>query len=312
MGVVPARGAAGRARRALAWVPQWLWWVLPSAVLLSLFKLYPTATVVRDSFTNKTSYTPGDFVGLDNYELLPDLPEFGTAVVNNLILCLSVPLTIVVALAISAVLFRGLAWSRFYELLIILPLLPAVASISVIFIYLFSLGGPLNSAAREIGVDALSRSWLTDPTFAIWAVLAVMSWKRIPLFVLLFNARLLSLDRAQFEAAAIEGAGWYTAFRRVAIPQMRSVIQFAAIIGFIEVFSYAFAFIFILTQGGPFKETYTLEFLLYQIQFSQQNVGLASAVAVILLLAVSLLAVYRALDARRQDRASYVRELTRA
>ena len=88
----------------------------------------------------------------------------------------------------------------------------------------------------------------------------MVSWKRIGFVVLLFMARLLSIEREYFDAAAVDGANWGQTFRHVALPQMRSIIQFASILGFIEVFSFTFAYVFVLTRGGPFNQTYNLEF----------------------------------------------------
>jgi len=261
---------------------------------------YPIVKVVQYSFTDRTTFLDGSFVGLDNYsELLHD-EIFWRAFKNNLILLLSVPLSIVIALAITGVLYRGVRGSRVYELLIFLPFLPAVASIAVVFLYLLGSDGPLNEMLRGVGAGDLAHPWLTDERTAIWAVLGVVLWKRIGFTVLLFMARMASLDRTLFDAAAVDGARWSRAYWQVAVPQLRSIIQFAAVIGFIEAFSWTFAYIVILTRGGPDRSTFTLEYFLYRLQFDEQLVGLASAVAVVLLLAALAVAAYRIWLARRE------------
>jgi raffinose/stachyose/melibiose transport system permease protein len=288
--------AAAAARRAARGYP----WVIPALAMIGLVLAYPIVKVVQYSFTDRTTFLDGSFVGFDNYgDLLSD-ELFWRSLKNNLIILLSVPLSIAIALLITAVLYRGLRGARIYELLIFVPFLPAVASIAVIFLYVLSNDGPLNELLRGAGADGLARAWLTDPGVAIWAVLGVVLWKRIGFTVLLLMARMASIDRALFDAAAVDGASWPRTFWQVAVPQLRSIIQFAAVLGFIEAFSWTFAYIVILTRGGPDRQTFTLEYLLYRLQFDEQLVGLASAVAVFLLLAALAVAAYRIRLARRE------------
>jgi ABC-type sugar transport system permease subunit len=289
--------SAGAAlRRAARGYP----WVLPATAAIGLVLAYPIVKVVQYSFTDRTSFLDGSFVGLDNYRDLLHNDLFWRSFKNNLILLLSVPLSIVLALVITGFLWRGLRGTRVYELLIFIPFLPAVASIAVIFLYVLSFDGPLNELLRGVGADGLAHAWLAEPGTAIWAVLGVVLWKRIGFTVLLFSARMASIDRTLFDAAAVDGASWSRTYWQVAVPQLRSIVQFAAVLGFIEAFSWTFAYVVILTRGGPDRASYTLEYLLYRLQFDEQLVGLASAVAVVLLLAALLVAAYRVRLARRE------------
>ncbi len=288
-----AGSAPARAARAYPWL-------LPAIALVGFVLAYPVAKVLQYSVTDRTTFLDGSFVGLGNYgDLLGD-DLFWRSLRNNLILMLSVPLSIVIALAITGVLYRGIRGSRVYELLIFIPFLPAVASIAVIFLYVLGSDGPLNELLRGAGADGLAHGWLTDSDTAIWAVLGVVLWKRIGFTVLLFSARMASIDRSLFDAAAVDGASWARTYWQVAVPQMRSIVQFAAVLGFIEAFSWTFAYVVILTRGGPDRSTFTLEYLLYKLQFEDQLVGLASAVAVFMLLAALAVAAYRIRLARRE------------
>jgi ABC-type sugar transport system permease subunit len=290
---VRAGGALARAVRAYPWL-------VPALALIGFVLAFPVAKVIQYSFSDRTTFLDGSFVGLTNYgELLGD-ELFWRSLRNNLILMLSVPLSIVIALAITGVLYQGIRGSRVYELLIFIPFLPAVASIAVIFLYVLGNDGPLNELLRGAGADGLAHGWLTDSGTAIWAVLGVVLWKRIGFTVLLFSARMASIDRSHFDAAAVDGASWTRTYWQVAVPQMRSIVQFAAVLGFIEAFSWTFAYVVILTRGGPDRSTFTLEYLLYKLQFEDQLVGLASAVAVFLLLAALAVAAYRIRLARRE------------
>lgn len=287
--------AAAALRRAGGWP-----WILPALGLAGFVLAFPIAKVVQYSFTDRTTFLDGGFVGLDNYSDLLHDELFWRAVENNLILLLSVPLSIVLALAITGLLYRGLRGGRIYELLIFLPFLPAIASIAVVFLYLLSNGGPLNELLAGAGLDGLTHAWLVESDTAIWSVLGVVLWKRVGFTVLLFMARMASLDRTLFDAAAVDGASWRRTYWQVAVPQLRGIIGLAAVFGYIEAFSWTFAYVAILTRGGPDRSTYTLEYLLYKLQFDEQLVGLASAVAVLLLGAALAVAAYRIWHARAE------------
>ena len=172
---------------------------------------------------------------------------------------------------------------------------------SVIFIYIMRPDGPFNLFLETIGLVRFAVPWRSDPTWAIYSVLGIVTWKRIGFMVLLYMARMLSIDRELFEAAAVDGAPWGKTFRHIALPQMRAIIQFSAVIGFIEVFSFSFAWIWVYTfRGGPIRSTWNLEFYLYEQMFQQLNIGMASAVAVFLLLVAVVVAVYRVRAARQE------------
>jgi ABC-type sugar transport system permease subunit len=277
----------------------WLW-LLPAVALVGFVLAFPILKVAQYSLTDRTTFFDGSFVGLDNYSQLFHDELFWRAVKNNLILLLSVPLSIALALAITGILYRGVRGSRVYEIVIFLPFLPAIASIAVVFLYLLSNDGPLNDLLRGVGLDGLAHAWLREPETAIWSVLGVVLWKRVGFTVLLFMARMASIDRTQFDAAAVDGASWARTYWQVAVPQMRGIIGLAAVFGYIEAFSWTFAYIAILTQGGPDRSTYTLEYLLYKLQFDQRLVGLAAAVAVLLLVAALVVAAYRVFRAQRE------------
>jgi ABC-type sugar transport system permease subunit len=287
--------AAAVVRRASGWP-----WVLPALAVVGLVLVFPVVEVVQYSLTDRTTFLEGSFVGLDNYASLLEDDLFWQSVGNNLILLLSVPLSIVLALAIAGILYRGVRGAWLYELLIFMPFLPAIASIAVVFLYLLGDGGPLNELLRGVGLDGLAHAWLVERDTAIWSILGVVLWKRVGFTVLLFTARLASIDRAQFDAAAVDGAGWTRTYWQVAVPQMRGIVGLAAVLGFVEAFAWTFAYVAILTRGGPDRSTYTLDYLLYKLQFEQQLVGLAAAVAVLLLLAALVVAAYRVHRARSE------------
>ena len=279
-------------------------WLAPALFLVGFFIVWPIGQVIIDSFTNKTLNDVtgrGDFIGLTNYRLVVQDDQFWHSFRNNLILLISVPASIVIGLGVTAILYRSIRGTRVYELLIFIPFLPAVAAVSIIFIYIMSPDGPFNLGLMLVGLDHFAIPWRSHVTWSIYSIVMIMTWKSLSFVVLLFTARMLSIDRELFESAAVDGASWTKTFWHVALPQMRGIIQFAAVIRFIEVFSFTFAYIYVYTfRGGPIRATWNLEFYLFQKMFTDLNAGLASAVAVFLLIVAAGVAVYRVTLSRQE------------
>ncbi len=277
----------GLGRRVGAALPP-VTFLAPALICAGLVVAYPLITMATNSVQ-----ADGRFVGFDNFEGIFSDPVFWESFKNNLILLVSIPLRIVIALAITAVLFRRIIGSRIYEFVVFLPFIPSIAAIGVLFVYLLNIDGPLNGFLRTIGLEGLAHGWLTDPGYPMWAIMGVVAWTRIGFTVLLFLARMMSVDREVFQAAFIDGASWFTTFRKVAIPELKGTLEFVVVLGVIEAFSWSFAYVYVLAQGARNTSSFVLEIYLYNQQFLNYLPGLAAAVAVCIFVLVGSLAVYR-------------------
>lgn len=271
-----------------------LLWVAPGVLAAAALYGYPLLGVAAYSVQDVTVFQPGRYVGAENFTALLSDELFWHAVRNNAILLLTVPATIVVGLALAGLLYRGMTGGSVYRSILFTPFLPAVAPVGAVFVYVFSWEGPLNAVLRSSWGEGAAVEWLTDPSIAMWSIAAVVAWKRLGLLVVLFEARLVALPRDQFEACALDGGSWWAAFRYVAVPQMRGVLSFAAVLGAIEVLSWSFAYVLVMTRGGPEgTATYVLEYVLYDLQFERQLLGRASALAALLVVAALALGALR-------------------
>jgi ABC-type sugar transport system permease subunit len=265
-------------------------WLLlaPALAALGFVIVYPAIASFVGSFRLN-----GDFVGLSNYKALLTDPVFWRSFENNLILLLSIPIRILLALVITAVLYRGVFGARFYSLAIFIPFIPSIAAMGIIFIYLLNANGPFNQALRAIGLDMLTRGWLTDAGLPMWTIMLIIVWCQLGFTVLLFTARLSSVDRELFQAAFIDGASWKTTYTHIALPELKGTIEFVTILNFIEAFSWSFAYVYVLTQGSKIPSNYILEIYLYNKQFLAYLPGVAAAVAVFLMIIVGSLTAVR-------------------
>jgi ABC-type sugar transport system permease subunit len=283
------RATSGPARVARRRQPLWpLLFVLPTIAALGFGFVYPLITVIRNSFYAGTFYEL-DFVGLDNFKFLVTDDVFVTSLTNNLKLLLTVPVMTVLALVVALMLNEGVRAAKFFQTSIFIPyILPAVG-IGLAFSVFLQFNGGLNQALRALGLDSLAHDWLGSPQLAIWSVGGVVIWQQLGFGVIIFLAALLALPTEVTEAARIDGASWWQIQTRIHIPQIRGTMEFFIVTEAITVLSWVFAYVYVLTFGGPGNSSSVMEYYIWKNGFAQGSVGLANAAAVVVLILAGIL-----------------------
>lgn len=267
--------------RTRPWVPYL--YVAPMCALLALIFGYSLVRVF-DFSGRLIRGTSGPWTGFLNYDLVLEDPTFRKAAQNSALLLLAVPILTASSLIVSVLLFdRARGW-RIYRSAVFLPYILAIPVVGIVFSYILQFNGVLNEVLRGLGLEALALDWLGDESLALWSVLFVIVWREVGFGIILFLARLMTLDESQLEAAQIDGAGWFNRFRHIILPQLRGTIEFYAVVATITMLSGVFAYVFTLTSGGPGNATQIVEFYIYNQGVRNSLPGLASAVAVLLLL----------------------------
>jgi ABC-type sugar transport system permease subunit len=257
--------------------------LLPAIVVLVIVFLYPIVQIIRYSFS---TYQMGtwSFVGFQNYRIMLHDPIFLRAFRDNFELLLVVPVLTVVGVFLAILLYeRGRFW-RTHRFAVFLPYILAIPVVGIIFGYLFQYNGVINEAFRTIGLGALAIDWLGNPKYSMTTLMLVIFWKELGFAVVLFLARLLSVPAELYEAARLDGAGWWRMHWHVSVPQLKRVITFYVIIEMITMMSWVFGYVYVMTGGGPANSTMVAELYIYQTAFQFNNPGLASAVGVALLI----------------------------
>jgi ABC-type sugar transport system permease subunit len=272
--------------RTRPWIPYL--YVAPMVALLALIFGYSLVRVF-DFSGRLIRGASGMWVGRLNYELVLEDPTFREAVENSALLLLAVPVLVVISLVVSVLLFDRVRGWRFYRSVVFLPFILAVPVVGIIFTYILQLNGVLNEALRGIGLGGLALDWLGDEGLALWSVLFVIVWREVGFGIILFLARLMSMDESQLEAARIDGAGWFQRLRYIIVPELRGTIEFYAVIATITMLAWVFAYVWTLTQGGPGNATQIVELYIYNQGVRGSLPGLASAVAVLLLVTTLVL-----------------------
>jgi sorbitol/mannitol transport system permease protein len=231
---------------------------------------------------------PRDFPTLYNYRIVFDDPIFRAAVVNT-VLFTAVPviLSVLFGLGIALLLNRHVFGRGFLRTLIISPFLvmPTAAALVWKFTILDTTFGLLNFFLRPFGVH--NENWIGS--FPQATIITFLTWEWTPFMVLLLLAGLQSQRDDILEAARVDGAGAWRIFRSLTLPQLRPYIELGVLLGSIYIVQ-AFDGIYIITQGGPATLTTNLPYYIYQIAFQGFNIGQASAMAVIVVVATILIA----------------------
>lgn len=263
------RARADRRRRTVPWI-----FAGPAAALFLIFFAYPLAA----SFVQSLQTTDGgvtQWAGTGQYARMLEDPSFVQSLVNvALILVVQVPVMIGLAVVLAYVLNQS--WLRFRTTLRAAYFLPAVTTLvayAVVFrVLLKTEGGAVN---QILGMEV---DWLNDPFWARVALIASITWRWTGYNAIILLAGLQAIGREQYEAAAIDGAGPLTTFRRVILPQLRPVVLFCSVtstIGTLQLFDEPL----VLTGGGPGDATLTPILYLYQVGFRQFDFGYAAAIA---------------------------------
>jgi ABC-type sugar transport system permease subunit len=255
----------------------------PALATLLLVFGYPILRLVVLSFQRPVSGQM-DFVGLANYRSILKDDVFLIAVKNNLALLICVPVMVVIALVLAIFLFERVRGWTFYRTTLFLPYLLPITVIGLVFSYIFQLSGVLNEFLISLGLERFALDWLGSTKLALPTLMFVIIWKEVGFGVVLFLARLMSVEEELFDAAKIDGANWWQLQWHITVPQLASVIEFFSVVSVITMLSWVFNYVYVMTGGGPGNSTMVTELYIYLSGFRYNQMNLASAVSVLLLL----------------------------
>ena len=274
--------------------------VLPSFIIVAGFMAFPILFAVFISFT-KTNGLTFDWIWFENYISLFTDPVVHEVFLNNFKFLISVPLVIFVALVSAILLFEQFKGWKFFRVIFFLPSVLSVVVIGLIFRNAFGYYGSVNQFLGLFGMEP--KQFFITSNYSIFIIILALVWSGFGYQSLLLLAGLTSINPAVFEAAAIDGAGWWRRLWSITLPNIRRVLGFVFIINFIYTFSSLFGFIFVITAGGPLYETTTIDYLVYLRAFSSSNLGSGAALAVVLFLFIGLLTMVqgRVFKLQRED-----------
>ncbi|MEU8202037.1 sugar ABC transporter permease [Streptosporangium sp. NPDC049046] len=257
--------------------------LLPALALLGVFFLYPLVKTVDLSLHEFSRTGTMRFVGIDQYRLLVDDPAFFNSLKNTFLLTLiGSGMLFPPAMAIAWALSQRIHGERFFRFVVFAPVVLSVAVVSLMWKFLYHPTlGLINPALESMGLGALAKIWLGDPATALAAVTFVSVWHGIGIWIVLLCAGFERLPTDVLQAARIDGAGEWRVFRSIMLPMMRDLLRMLAILWVVQSLQ-TFAFVYIMTGGGPFGSTETVGTLMYRVAFDRAEFGYAAAIGVVL------------------------------
>jgi ABC-type sugar transport system permease subunit len=265
--------------------------LLPSAVILIVFVVYPIAQSVWMSLHDWNFFSSSHrFVGLANYRTMWDDPRFWNALRNTVIYsAIVVPAQVAIGLALAVALQRNTFLNKFFRSIFFFPVISALATMGIVWKFLLDPQiGIINHLMTSAGLPSVD--FLQSTTWALPTVIFVGVWKSAGFSMVIFLAALQDVPQSLIEAATIDGAGGWQRFRRVVLPLLRPSMLFAAVIATITSMQ-LFDQVYVMTSGGPLFHTDTLVTYLYQVGFQNFRSGYAAAISTVLFLLILLISV---------------------
>jgi multiple sugar transport system permease protein len=278
----------------------------PALALIGLFFFVPVIAGLVLSLTDFDIYAIASpdtarYVGLANFAAILRDPVFWIALRNTMFFVLvGGPLTVAVSLAAALLVNSRLARAPgFFRSLYFVPVVTTLVAMSVVWRYLYHPHyGLINHVLGLVGIGPID--WLGDPRWAMPAIVLLNVWKKFGYNMLILLAGLRAIPDELYEAAALDGAGWWARLRNVTIPGLAPTLLFVSIMTMIEQFQ-LFAEPYVMTQGGPLKSTTSIVLLMYEEGFRWWRMGYAAAIAFVLFV-IMLIATVIQLRLQRERR----------
>ena len=266
----------------------------PYVAFLALVFAYPLYLALYISFHDYFFAAPGarvsrPFVGLQNYTAVLGDPAVRQSFKNvGIFLLINVPLTVVLGLGLAAALNQAVRGRTFLRTSYYLPYVTASVAIVGVWLFLFSGGGLLNTVLGPLAPDP---SWLVNESLVMPVIAVFVTWKSLGFYILLYLAALQNVPKELYESAAVDGAGWLRSFWSVTVPGVRPATTLVVILSLITGAN-LFTEPYLLTNGGgPNGASTSPVLLMYQKGIEQGNPDVASAIGVILVILIGLLAL---------------------
>jgi multiple sugar transport system permease protein len=284
----PAPAPSARGMRIRAGIVPWLF-LAPALILFTLFKFVPMARAIEMSLYEVRPYLGDRWVGTDNYRQVLTDDAFLAAIWHTVVLAVGQTGGSIVIGLILALLVEGQAKTLwFVRTAVFLPTVAAMAVVAEVWriLYYPAPDGTINSVLGWVGLGP--SQFLNSPDTSLWSVMVVGIWRGAPYDMMIFIAGLAGVDRTLYEAAAVDGASVRQRLWNVTFPALRPVFVILFTLAAIRGMR-VFTEVFLLTNGGPSGSTEVLMTLIYKLGLERNELGVAAAGSVVLLLATMVL-----------------------
>jgi multiple sugar transport system permease protein len=277
--------------------------VSPALVVVSVFTLFPLAFGVYISLTDWPLVGSYHFIGLSNYQSLIHNTLFLQSIVFTLKYTAIVTLPIlIVGYALALLVRANRPGATVFRTLVFLPFIVGLTTESYMAVVeLQPTSGTANFVLAKFGIVKDTTAWLVHTGLAVTAICVLVVWFASGLTMMLLMAGMQSVPQELYESAWVDGASWWRAERSITLPLLRRSIVLSLIISVVGSFL-AFNQFYIMTQGGPGTSTTPVVLSIVNTGFTSFNIGLASAMSVVLIIVVGLICFAQFHFLQRGDR----------
>lgn len=287
----PRKGAGRKAdrRRPSAVIAGYLFFT-PALIFYAVFELWPIIQTAWYSFYDWNGIDASTFVGIDNYIKVFTAPKLIGSIGHAFFLIIFFSILPIVLGLITAALIKDIkhkAASTFAQVCLFLPRVIPGAAAGVAWTWMLADDGTVNQILRGLGLDGATHTWLGDQATALSAVGIIGFWLQLGFCIVLLLSGIGAIDVSLYEAASLDGAGWWRQLFAITIPGLRGQLSVCLTMTVVAALA-SFDVVFMSTQGGPGYSTMVPGVQVYQLAFTQSRVGLASALAIVLMVLVLL------------------------
>jgi multiple sugar transport system permease protein len=275
--------------RQRAWTP--VVFLGPALLVMAAACLYPVFSAFQLAgmdWSMGTQWSSAKWVGFDNFASAFANARMWKSLGLTLVfalLCVAVEMFLGIALALA--LEKPVRGMMVFRTLFILPMMIAPIAVGLAWRYMFDAQfGLINALLQLVGLSA--KTWLADPQLAFAAIVIADIWQWTPFVFIMMIAALANVDQSTMEASRIDGANWWQQIVLVKLPMVKHIIAITLMMRLIDAFR-VLEVVYVLTFGGPGDSTEILSMHIYKTAFIGQQLGLASAISVVLLVVVALL-----------------------
>ncbi|GAA0135971.1 sugar ABC transporter permease [Paenibacillus sp. YSY-4.3] len=255
-------------------------------VLLFTFAYLPVFNMLKYSFTNWNGYSKTfDYVGFDNYKTIFTNPKYFSVFKVSLYYFGATFVQLGLALYFATILSFNVRFKNFFKGVLFFPYLLNGVAIGFIFLVFFRPDGTLDTLLHVLGLGHLSQGWLFNPNIINISLAGASLWRYMGFNFIIFLGAISSIGKDIYEAADIDGANRWHQFKHIILPSIKRILQLNLILSISGAIS-AFDIPYIMTGGSNGSNTFVIQTV--DVAFKYSKLGLASAMAVVLLIIVIL------------------------
>jgi putative chitobiose transport system permease protein len=270
---------------AVAWA-----FMAPALAVLLVFVFYPIVFSIPLAFTNYSVFGETRFTGLANFRRLLGDRDFWKAFTNSCVFVAVVPILQLLSIALAVLVNHKMRGVTIFKVLCYLPVVTSMAAVAIIWSFIFDAHGILNTWLIQQGFITAPIKFISSARLALPTLMAVTIWQGLGYYMMIYLSALQNFPEDVVDAAVIDGAGPWRIFWHIRLALLQPQIWFCAMVSVIAAIS-VFDVVFTMTNGGPDKATYVINFYAYHQAFKNFDFGYSAAIGVVLALLTSLFSI---------------------